>query len=193
VVPVSAKYTAYHALSHQELFIRAIGMAVQEGSFSLQDKVASFFPEHLPPNLDPKVTAMTVEDLLTHTSGHATAVSGGTRRGIETNWTEQFFKLPVVHGPGTIFKYTSATSFLLSAIVKLTTGQRTRQYLMPRLLQPLGITDLTWDVGPDGTNPGGNGISCRPSDLLKLAILHLQGGVWEGRRLLTKEWVANAT
>lgn len=64
---------------------------------------------------------------------------------------------------------------------------------MPRLLQPLGITDLTWDVGPDGANPGGNGISCRPSDLLKLAILHLQGGVWEGRRLLTKEWVANAT
>lgn len=171
----------------------AVGMAVQEGFFSLEDKVMSFFPEHLPPNPDSKMTVMRVEHLLTQTCGHATAASGGTWRGIKTSWIEQFFKLPVVHEPGTYFKYTSATSFLLSAIIQRTTGQSTWQYLMPRLFQPLGITDLKWDVGPDGINPGGNGISCRPSDLLKLAILHLQGGMWEGRRLLTEGWVSKAT
>ncbi len=172
----------------------AVGMAIAEGYFALDDKVVSFFPEHLlPATIDDKLAAMTVEDLLTQTSGHASGASGGTWRSIATSWVAEFFKIPVVHAPGTHFQYTSATSFLLSAIVQATTGQSTHRFLTPRLFQPLGITGLEWDVGPDGINPGGNGISCRTADLLKLAVLHLRGGVWQGQRLLPAAWVAAAT
>lgn len=171
----------------------AVGLAIQEGHFSLEDKVVSFFPQHVPPILDSKLASMTVEDLLTQTSGHATGASGGTWRSIKTSWIAEFFKIPVQYEPKAHFKYSSATSFMLSAIIQSTTGQSTHDFLLPRLLRPLGITDLSWDVGPEGINPGGNGISCRSSDLLKLAILHLQKGVWKGRRILSEDWVTNAT
>jgi len=176
----------------------AVGMAIQEGYFALEDRVLSFFPEYVQTVLETNSTLelaeqMTVEDLLTQTSGHDQGSSGSSWRGITTSWIEQAFKIPFVHKPGTFFRYSSATSYLLSAIIHRTTGQSTKSFLMPRLFQPLGITGLTWDVGPEGINPGGNGISCKTSDLLKLAILHLQGGVWEGKRLLSEEWVAKAT
>lgn len=132
-------------------------MAIDEGSLSLQDKVVSFFPDYFHPNKPgSKMATLTVEDLLTRTSGHATGVSGGTWRSVTTSWITEFFKISVAHQLGTFFRYTSATSFLLSAIIHLTTGQRTFQFLMPRLFQVLGIRDLKWDIGLEGINPGGN-------------------------------------
>ncbi|KAH8803665.1 beta-lactamase/transpeptidase-like protein [Xylogone sp. PMI_703] len=171
----------------------AVGLAVHEGYFSLQDRVVSFFPDRIPKDADANLLRMTVEDLITQTSGHAQGTSGGTWRNITTSWIDEFFAIPVIHPPGTIFKYSSATSFMLSAIISQTTGQSARDFLETRLFQPLGIEDLTWDVGPENINSGGNGISCRSSDLLKLAILHLQKGVWDGRQVLPAEWVERAT
>ena len=170
-----------------------IGLAIDEGRFALEDKVISFFPDHLPDDIGANLAAMTVEDLLTQTSGHSHGVSGSIWRSIPTSWIAEFFKIPVVHPPGAKFVYSSATSFMLSAILTKVTGGTAHQYLKPRLLEPLGITDLAWDVGPEDINPGGNGISARSSDLLKLAILHQRGGVWNGRQILPAEWARAAT
>ncbi len=170
-----------------------VGLAVAEGRFSLQDDVVSFFPEHLPEAVGDNLAAMTVEDLLTQTCGHAQAASGSTWRAIRTSWIAEFFKIPVVYPPGSVFRYTSATSFMLSAILSRTTGMTAHDYLRPRLFQPLGIDDLSWDVGPENINPGGNGVSARTSDLLKLAILHLRQGEWDGGQLLPADWVRRAT
>jgi hypothetical protein len=82
---------------------------------------------------------------------------------------------------------------MLSAIVTKTTGQTLRDYMEPRFFAPLGIRDISWDVGPGGINPGGNGLTCRLSDLLKLGILYAQEGIWEGRRILSPEWVRAAS
>lgn len=170
-----------------------VGLAVEEGLFSLQDKVVGFFPEHLPGVVSDKLAAMTVEDLLTQTCGHAHGTSGALWRGIPTSWIAEFFKIPVVFTPGEAFRYTSATSFMLSAILSKTTGGNAHAYLKPRLLEPLGIEGLRWDVGPENINPGGNGISCKTEDLLKLAVLHMQGGRWNGVQVLPAEWVRQAT
>ncbi len=171
----------------------AIGLAVSEGAFRLSDKVVSFFPEHLPAEVDEKLALMTVEDLLTMRTGHESEVSGSIWRGIPGSWIAEFFKIPVVNQPGTAFTYSSAASYMLAAILAQTTGQTLHDYLTPRLFQPLGITGETWDVGPDGLNPGGNGLTCKAEDLLKLAILHGQDGVWQGRRILPADWVAEAS
>ena len=171
-----------------------VGLALAEGRFALTDKAISFFdPEQLPADVGENLRAMTVEDLLTQTSGHSQGASGSVWRFIKTSWVDEFFKIPVTYRPGAVFKYTSANSFLLSAILSQTTGGNAHAYITPRLLEPLGITGLSWDVGPEGINPGGNGISCRTADLLKLAILHLRGGVWDGRRVLPADWVGRAT
>lgn len=170
-----------------------IGLAIEDGRFGLTDRVVDFFPDHLPAEVNANLAAMTVEDLLTQSSGHAQGASGSVWRLIKTSWIDEAFKIPVVHPPGAVFRYSSANSFLLSAILSRTTGGNAHAWLKPRLLEPLGITDLTWDVGPEDINPGGNGISCRTADLLKLAVLHHQGGKWQGRQVLPAHWVAQAT
>jgi len=171
----------------------AIGMALDEGRFKLQDKVVAFFPEYLPAVVDDKLAAMTIEDLLTMRTGHAAETSGALWRGIQSSWTAEFFRIPVVYTPGTVYMYTSAASYMLSAILTRVTGQTLHDYLKPRFFAPLGITGEQWDIGPDNINPGGNGLTMTTADLLKLGILHAQRGLWHGRRLLSEAWISEAT
>jgi CubicO group peptidase (beta-lactamase class C family) len=171
----------------------AIGLALAEGRFRLNDKVVSFFPEHLPPTVDEKLAAMTVLDVLTMRTGHANETSGSRWRGIKTSWIAEFFKIPVEHLPGAVYVYTSAASYMLSAILTKTTGETMHDYLKPRLFEPLGIIGETWDISPDEINPGGNGLTCKTVDLLKLGILHAQKGIWNGSRILPETWITEAT
>lgn len=170
----------------------AIGMLVDDGRLSLDDTVCSFFPEA---GVDPaSATArMTVEHLLTMRSGQGSEVSGSIWRGIATSWIEEFFRIPLDHEPGTVHVYSSAASYMLSAIVTRVTGETIHDFLTPRLFAPLGITNVTWDMGPDGINPGGNGVSFTLADGVKLGVLHAQKGVWNGQRLLSEQWVRQAT
>ena len=82
---------------------------------------------------------------------------------------------------------------MLSAIVTRLTGQTLRDYMEPRFFEPLGITGLSWDVGPGGINPGGNGLSWKTADSLKLGMLYAQKGRWDGRQILAADWVEAAT
>lgn len=179
----------------------AIGLALEDGLFRLDDKVVDFFPEALPP---PKhghavgshqkwLAQMTIEDLLTMRVGHEGETSGAVWRSLQTSWIAEFFKIPLAHQPGTAFRYTSAASYVLSAILSRATGETLHDYLKPRIFEPLGIHGETWDVGPDGINPGGNGLTAKVADMLKLGILHAQNGEWKGRRLLPHQWVTQAT
>jgi CubicO group peptidase (beta-lactamase class C family) len=181
-----------HSLT-KSVTVCGVAHAMAEGRFGFDDKVISFFPDELPPQVDDKLAAMTVRDLLTMRTGHKEEVSGSVWRQIRTSWVAEFFKIPIVYQPGTTFVYTSAASFMLSAIITKTTGQRLRDYLEPIFFKPLGISGFTWDLGPGGINPGGNGLSWKTSDILKLGALHVRNGEWNGKQLLPKEWVKAAT
>jgi len=170
----------------------AVGLALAEGRFRLQDKVVKFFPEDLPAVVSPRLAAMTVEDLLTMRTGQAIETSGSRWRGLKTSWIAEFFRIPLEHDPGTFFQYTSAASYMLAAIVTRTTGVGLDQYLRRRMFAPLGFENETWDMGPEGINSGGNGLSCRVVDMLKLGVLHLDNGVWNGQRVLPEAWVREA-
>ncbi|NIF55847.1 serine hydrolase [Burkholderia sp. Ax-1724] len=171
----------------------AIAFALAEGRLKLTDKVVSFFPELYAGPVEGWLAQMTVEDLLTMRAGHESETSGAVWRVLNTSWIAEFFKIPLAHEPGSTFVYTSAASYMLSAILSRVTGQLAHDYLKPRLLEPLGVTGETWDVSPDGINPGGNGFSARLVDLLKLGMLHAQDGVWNGQRVLPEDWVRVAT
>ena len=170
-----------------------VAIALDEGRFALDDKVVSFFPDELPARVSDNLAAMNVRDLLTMRSGHEAEISGSVWRPIRTSWVAEFLKVPVVHRPGTHFVYSSAASFMLSAIVTKVTGQSLRDYMEPRFFAPLGMKDISWDVGPGGINPGGNGLTCRTADLLKLGMLYAQEGLWDGRRILSPDWVKAAS
>ncbi|MCX8995894.1 beta-lactamase family protein [Rhizobiaceae bacterium BDR2-2] len=172
----------------------AVGLAVGEGLMSVDDTVMSFFPEHAGINPAPNLQAMRVRHLLTMTSGHDRGISGGAWRRLKTSWIADFLRQPVPYEPGTVFVYDSAASYMLSAIVQRVTGRPVHDYLDEKIFRPMSMSpSMTWDVGPDGVNTGGNGMSCTALDMLKLGILHLQGGAWQGRQLLPRQWVADAT
>lgn len=171
----------------------AVGLAIAEQRFGLDDPVISFFKQELPAKVDDKLAAMRVRDLLTMQTGHYHEVSGAVWRQINSSWVAEFFKIPIVYPPGTKFVYTSAATFMLSAIITQTTGQTLREYIEPRFFRPLGIHGHEWDIGPGGINPGGNGLSWKTADSLKLAALYVQQGLWNGQRILPADWVTAAT
>jgi len=171
----------------------AIGLAIQEGLLNLDDRLVRFFPDEVPANADPRLADMTVEHLLTMRTGHASNTSGSVWRSISTSWIAEFFKIPLAYAPGSEYVYTSAASYMLSALINRVTGQTLHDYLKPRLFIPLDIYNETWDIGPDGVNPGGNGLTAPVSAALKLAVLHAQNGVWNGRQVLPAAWVQAAT
>jgi CubicO group peptidase (beta-lactamase class C family) len=168
----------------------AVGMAVAEGHLSVDDEVLKFFPEDAPAEPLNNLKAMRVSDLLCMATGHETEPS---LRGSQTPWTQSFLAHPVPHKPGTHFLYNSAATYMQSAIVQKVTGHSVLDYLRPRLFEPLGIENPTWEMSPQGISVGGWGLNLRTEDIAKFGQLYLQKGQWHGKQLVPSGWIEEAT
>ncbi len=82
---------------------------------------------------------------------------------------------------------------MLSAIITQLTGETLLAYLRPRLFDPLGIENPTWESDPRGINLGGTGLHIKLEDIARFGQMYLQGGVWEGKQVVPAAWVAEAT
>ena len=169
----------------------AVGMAVAEGKFSIDDPVLKFFPEDAPAAPSDKLKAMRVRDLLTMSAGHQDEAK--VKEITDATWVKTFLNHPVPHKPGTHFQYNTPATFMLSAIVQKTTGLTVVEYLKPRLFDPLGIDNPQWDANPQGISIGGYGLYVRTEDIAKFGQLYLQRGQWNGKQLLSPEWITMAT
>ncbi len=169
----------------------AVGLAVAEDRLSLDDKVISFFPESLPPQVSDHLAAMRVRDLLRMAAGHEKDPQNEMVKS--DDWVRAFLAQPLVRAPGTQFVYSSAATYMCSAIVQKVTGMTVLDYLRPRVFEPLKITGVTWDTCPRGINTGGWGLSVTTEGLAKFGQLYLQKGNWQGRQILPAAWVAEAT
>jgi CubicO group peptidase (beta-lactamase class C family) len=178
-----------HSLS-KSFTSTAIGMLVDEGKLTLNDRVFSFFPEYAPPEMNYKQKEMRIRDLLTMNTGH---INEPQLWGGGDNWEKTFIEAEVDLNPGTHFKYNSSATYMLSAILQKVTGEKLVDYLEPRLFQPLQIKKHDWDTSPSGVNTGGWGLNIVTEDIAKLGQLYLQKGMWEGKRILSQEWVEMAT
>ena len=167
----------------------AVGLAIAEGKLSLNDHVLKFFPADAPADPSDNLKALTVRDLLTMTSGQATEPKVGTNAPT----VKLFLAHPFVYKPGTHFLYNTAGAYTLSAIVTKVTGQTTLDFLKPRLFEPLGINNPQWDASSEGYSLGGYGLYLCTEDVAKFGQLYLQKGKWNGRQLIPKEWVEEAT
>ncbi len=169
----------------------AVGFAVGEKKLAVKDKVVSFFPELVPADPSENLAKMTVQDMLMMSAGQEPDPTGKITP--TENWEREFLATPVVNAPGSKFLYNSMATYMCSAIVTKVTGQKVVDYLKPRLFDPLGITDYDWETGPTGNSSGGWGLRVRTADLAKLGLLMLQKGQWNGKQILAKEWVEEAT
>ncbi|MET4703967.1 serine hydrolase domain-containing protein [Frigoribacterium sp. UYMn621] len=171
----------------------AVGLTISEGLLSLDDRVVDLLPDDLPTEIDARLGALTVRHLLTMTTGHAVDTVSLADSTHGDNWARAILAQPLEFEPGTHYLYNSGATHVLSAIVQRLTAQRLLDYLGPRLFEPLGITDATWESSPQGIDAGGWGLSITTEQLATFGQLLLQRGQWNGRQLVPAEWIDEAT
>ena len=168
----------------------AIGMLIEEEKLKLDENIYDIFPDHI--NAFSKIfrPVITVENLLTMTSG-ITFNESGIVSG--NDWLGSFLNASVNGKPGTEFQYNSLNTYVLSAIVTKRTGETLTEYLTPRLFDPLGITKYYWETCPKGITKGGWGLFLCAEDMAKLGQLYLQRGKWNGQQLVSEYWIEIST
>ncbi len=167
----------------------AVGIAVTEGILRLDERVIDIFPDKAPKDPSENLKLLTVRDVLCMGCGMEKMPFNGV------DWIEQFLATPVVHKPGTAFMYNSTGSTLLGAMVREKTGLGLIDYLKPRLFDKIGIdaANLKCICMEDGMEMGGGGLYATTEDNLRLMKVYADGGMWEGERILSEEYVKLAT
>ncbi|MET0933341.1 MAG: serine hydrolase domain-containing protein [Mycetocola sp.] len=171
----------------------AVGFAVDEGLFTLDDTVLSHFPELEAEITDPRSRRMRVRHLLAMASGHREETLQRAHDIDSTNLVRGFLLVPPEEEPGTVFAYNQPCTYALSLIVQRTSGASLTDYLRPRLLDPLGIDDIGWITDESGRELGFSGLHAQTEAIAAVGQLYLQGGEWDGGQLLPASWVDEAT
>lgn len=184
-----------------------VGIAIDQGKLKASTPVFAFFPEKHPLRYpDPRKDKITVEDFLTMSSLLECDDQNQISRGNEESmylledWTQFALDLPIrgfadwVPKPqdspyGRAFSYCTAGPTMLGPVLERATGEKVDQFAARTLFGPLGITKVKWQYTPTGPAMTGGGVALRSLDLLKLGELYLNGGVWQGKRVVSADWV----
>ncbi|MBQ7011011.1 MAG: serine hydrolase [Clostridia bacterium] len=168
----------------------AVGMLWDEGKLDLNEDIESIFPDKVGrlARLSPRT--VTVSDLLTMTSG---ASFNEAESMCTEEWIREFITSAAIGENGREFFYNSMNTYMLAAIAVKKSGTDLSEFLKQRLFEPLSITDVFWEKGPEGIEKGGWGLYIRPEDMAKVGIMLQNGGTYRGKRILSEEYVKKAT
>ena len=164
----------------------AYGIAEQEGILSLEDRLIDIFPEYACETTGPYWDQLKMRHLLTMSTGMESMPDV-----TDPDWKRKFFRMKIVHEPGTAFYYNSIACSMVGACIAKKTGIGLREYLKPRLFDKIGIDNnsIRWYRHGDGTENGSGGIVTTTEDNARLMQLFLQGGIWEGEQIISPNWV----
>ncbi|WP_455222114.1 serine hydrolase domain-containing protein [Kaarinaea lacus] len=161
-----------------------------------EQRIVDFFPEYRESLSDVK-KQITVENLLTMTSGLECGYKPGELEALamqrSANFVTAVFELPIHTTPGSEFSYCSGATHLLSAIVNRATKVSALEYAQQRLFKPLRIKDARWPSDPQGINYGWSDLMIHPRDMAKIGYLYLRNGVWDGKQILSADWIRRST
>lgn len=178
----------------------AFGIARGEGLISLEDKLVDIFPEYVSDKVSERMRKVTMRDLLTMASGHAGCAVFGDRyaelkdgRHFDNDrpWVQNILEDELAFEPGSHFAYNSGATYLVSAALRKVTGVGILDYLRPRFLRPVGITDdVIWDRDPEGIELGGWGLNLSVRDIAAAAEVWLHYGKGpDGRQLIPEDYM----
>lgn len=178
----------------------AVGLAIEEGKLTLETTLDDVFPQYR--NIQQataiselKAGNITIRQLLQMSSGHDQDPLSIDKRNsvVELDWVKYYMTLPLDRTPGTTFTYSSADTFMLSAIVEASVGQNVKEYLTPRLFTPLEMDNIHWDSSPLGVTLGCTGLHLDTDELSRFGQFLLQKGSWEGKQLVPSNWINYVT
>lgn len=186
-------HCARQIYSHTKSFVAtAAGMAVDEGKLRLDSRLMDFFPDYAPMVTDQRVFDITLRDLLTMSSGFGGGflMSSQRRKGEGfPDYVAYMVQKPLVNIPGSTFFYSNGDTHLAGCMVEKAVGEPLNAYLYRKLFSKLDMGYPAWEATPTGGVFGGSGMYLPIEDMIKLGILYLHDGVWNGERLLSHEWV----
>ena len=171
-----------------------IGILAGDGLLSLDAPVASLLDAPAFRD-DPVKAGITVRHLLTMSSG----LYGHGWWDIDELEArkepvlEGALEAPLVAAPGWGFLYNNGASHVLSAVVEVVTGKPMVDFAAERLFGPLGMDRWSWPTDPEGHHWGCGDLELTARDMLKLGLLYLHGGMWNGTRVVDESFVRTAT
>lgn len=175
-----------------------IGIAVSQGYLDIDDYLVDIFPNMTIDNLDTRKQAITIEHLLTMTSGlpwdewsypYGNPLNDWDRMTGSPNWVEFVINRPMDYAPGEQWVYNTGGSHLLSAVLTQTTNLSALSFAETHLFGPLGIIDYSWNDDPQGYHNGGSALRLRARDMAKFGFLYLHNGTWDEDEILPASWI----
>ena len=173
----------------------AVGIAVEEGIIKLSDKPADYFRQYLEPGYNPLIEDLTVEHMLKMACGHnrALQIMPSAERDYISDWIHHAMNIAVEEQPGVTFHYDNSGPYLISAMISVKTGEKLVDWLKPRLFSPLEIPNPQWFTCPVGHNAASGSLFLSPEEMGRIGQLYLDKGMWQGKRLVSAEWIEMAT
>ncbi|MCR5703533.1 MAG: beta-lactamase family protein [Eubacterium sp.] len=173
----------------------AVGIAIDEGLISLDEKICDSFREYLPENPSENLTNLTVRHLLTMTTGveHALFFDNHQERYETQDWISYFFSQNFCYQPGKRFLYCNFNTYMLACLIEKKAGMDIMEYLKPRLFTPLKIFSPDWTRCPKGHIHAANGLYLIIDDYGNFGQMLLNGGTFEGKRIVSEEYLKEAT
>ena len=171
-----------------------VGLAYDEGLLKLEDPIVKYLGNHVPEEADPKIREVTVRHLLTQTSGigQGSLFEADRYLGTGEDWIARVLGRAMPHQPGTVFTYDNGNYYMLSCIVEKVTELPLDRFLKTTLFRRMGIREFAWERCPLEHTMGATGCYMGLEDLNKIGRLYALGGSYEGRQLLSREWVEMA-
>ena len=175
--------------SHSKCFVStAAGILVDEAKLDVDELVVDILPDKVPAGPSENLRHLRVRDLMTMTAGLKPGY--GFHTG---DWARQILAKPADHKPGQVYAYDSDATHLLGVIVARKSGLPLEEFLRKRLFEPLGITSFWTTYDQDGIPCAGYGFNMSTRDIARIGQLHLDKGLWEGRRIVSREWTELAS
>jgi CubicO group peptidase (beta-lactamase class C family) len=174
-----------------------VAIAADQGKLELDQPMLSFFPDRVIANRDPLKERITVRHLTGMVSGLDCVGEHDepTLHEMEASpdWIQFALDRKMVAEPGTVFSYCSPGMHLLSAIVQQATGTTALDFARKNLFEPLGIREVIWPADPQGFNRGWGDLHLYARDAAKIGYLWLHGGKWDGKQIVSRDWVEQSS
>lgn len=171
----------------------AIGLLWDENKIGLDEPVTDVLKGEYDGFKDPKWEKVLVRHALSHTMGIDKGYLDIDVEDIFAYGTDDFltyaFSASLPHEPGAHYQYSDAAFYIVSRLVSRRAGEKLDEYLMRKLLYPMRVQEAAFSRCPRNHPMGATGLYIRSRDMVKLGWLYANGGIFEGKRLLSEEWI----
>jgi CubicO group peptidase (beta-lactamase class C family) len=196
--------TPHHLQSATKSFSSMlIGIAMHQGLIAdVDQKMVDLFPEHTIANMDARKGSITLEHLLTMSDGmdwhELDYPYNDARNTLGQMWSsrdavQHVLDRPMARDPGESWAYNSGTSILLGGIIEQVTGRDLLAFAREYLFEPIGIRSVYWQAAPGRHYYTDGGLYLTPRDMARFGYLMLHDGTWDGREIVSADWVAHSS